>query len=70
MVEIYTEKNIIEIDGIEKKVEAKPHFMDNRVYFPVKEIDKLLKIEVKWDKTTGIVTVDDLDIAGAPAAIQ
>lgn len=70
LVEIYQEKNIIEVDGIEKKVEAKPHFIENRVYFPIKEIDKLLKIEVKWDKTTGIVTVDDLDIAGAPAAIQ
>lgn len=66
LVEIFLLQNYIEIDGVPKKIDAKPITLDGKIYFPLNGIDKLLRVEVKWNNDLKVVIIDDLDIANAP----
>lgn len=62
VLEVFLLQNFVELDGMPRKIDAKPITIDGKIYFPLNSIDKLLKIEVKWDKDLKVVTIDDLDI--------
>lgn len=66
LLEVFLTKDYIEVDGVPKKSAVKPYPINKDVYFPINMLDQYLKIEVKWDKANGIVTIDDLDIANPP----
>lgn len=63
LVEMFLLQNVIEIDGIAKKAIAKPIVMDDKVYLPMNDLQKLLNVQLKWDATTKVLVIDDLDIA-------
>jgi hypothetical protein len=69
LVEMFLKSNLMEIDGVPKKVESKPIAIEKDNYFPINTIDKLLKIEVKWDKELKVISIDDLDIVN-PVPVQ
>lgn len=63
LVEMFLLQNVIEIDGIAKKAIAKPIVMNDKVYLPMNDLQKLLNVQLKWDATTKVLVIDDLDIA-------
>lgn len=69
LVEIFLLSNIIEIDGMPVKATAKPITIQENIYFPIKDLSSLLKIEYKWDNDLKVLTIDDLDIANPPVVV-
>lgn len=62
LVEMFLLQNIIEIDGVPRKAEARPIVIDEKIYIPVKGIAKLINVEFNYNKETNMLVIDDLDI--------
>ncbi len=63
LVEIFLLQNLIEIDGMPIKATTKPITIQENIYFPLNDLNKLLKVEYKWDNELKVLTIDDLDIS-------
>lgn len=64
VVEIFLLQNIMEVDGMPVKSTIKPITIQENIYFPLNDLNKILKIEYKWDNDLKVLTIDDLDVAG------
>lgn len=62
LVEMFLLQNVIEIDGVPKKAEARPIVIDEKIYIPMKGISKLINVEYTYNKETNMLIIDDLDI--------
>lgn len=63
LVEMFILQNVIEIDGMPHKTQARPLAIDGKIYFPINGIDQLLNVTVKWNNEYKVIIIDDLDIA-------
>lgn len=63
VVEIFLLQNIMEVDGMPVKSTIKPITIQENIYFPLSDLNKILKVEYKWDNELKVLTLDDLDLS-------
>ncbi len=63
LVEIFLLQNIMEVDGMPVKSTIKPITIQENIYIPLNDLNKILRVEYKWDNDLKILTLDDLDVS-------
>lgn len=64
LVEMFLLQNVIELDGVPKKVDAKPIVIEEKIYLPINHLNKLIHVKTTYLKDRNLLVIDDLDIAG------